>query len=112
MEYKVGQKVWVEYYQNRADGGIKLEVTKVGRKWVELGIGKGRYRVEIGSTQIDGGNYSSPGRVWPSKADADAYQDLVKAWGDLRRRVDSYSPPEGLTLEALAKASEVLGLKK
>ena len=110
MEYKVGQKVWVEYYQNRAGSGGEIEVTKVGRKWAELD--KGRYRVEIGSAQIDGGNYSSPGRVWPSKADADAYQDLRKAWSDLRRGVVSYSPPEGLTLEAIAKAREVLGLKK
>lgn len=112
MKYEVGQKLWLECSEHRrGPRGVEVEVTKIGRKWVELSLG---YKVALGVQEVDGGNYSSPGRVWASRADADAHNAVVAEWRAFVNdpRVQYYRPPAGLTLEAIAQAREILGIKK
>ena len=79
----VGQKLF--YMPNRGYGrkviGYEVEVTKVGRKWAYIGD---RFRFDIESMEVDGGQYVSPGNLYLSEADCIAADELDKDWSDLR----------------------------
>jgi hypothetical protein len=115
MEYKVGQKLWFERTLNAKPGtGEDVIVTKVGRKWVDLAKAsypthKG-YRVAVDSVNVDGGNYSSPGRVWASEEEAQDNLERVAEWNRLRDDVYRlYScPPKGMTKDDITKLREAI----
>jgi hypothetical protein len=92
---EVGQEL---YYVPR-DGRQKpysVTVTKVGRKWAETSSRGLRFGVS--DFIVDGGNYSSPGRVYLSEADWIVERDRRAAWVEFRSKVDRlYSCPEHLT---------------
>jgi hypothetical protein len=70
----------------------------MGRKWATLSDNAGRFDVLTGD--LDGGKYSSPGRVYPSRAVYEQEKALQEAWNKLQDRVyRSYHPPKSLTLE-------------
>lgn len=114
MEYKVGQTLWFERTLNAAPGtGHDVIVTKVARKWVSLARPNFPhhtvYRVPVDCTYADGGEYSSPGRVWATKEEALAHQELRTEWANLRRDLDRYAhPPKGITKEEIARLRALL----
>jgi hypothetical protein len=117
MEYKVGQKLYVEYMHRYHSADNWLVVAKVGRKWVSLVYESSRpgetcHRVALDSTYLDGGNYSSPGRLWESKEAAQAHHALVKEWNLLKRNLEYSSVPEGVTLETIAQVRTLLNVPK
>jgi hypothetical protein len=101
-----------------------MTVVKVGRKWASLAL-KGTTQVSdvvsVTDVWVDGGETGiSPGRIFPSKEDADAHLelqkglDLQKGWNDARKAVSNLQGnPSNLTkenLEALRKALTDLGI--
>lgn len=111
LTFKVGAKLFA-VGDSYAFGkhGQEVEVTKVGRKWAELD--GGRYRADLQTGQIDGGEYLSPGRLYPSREAYQAELALDKGWFDLRHAVNRHSAPAGVTLERIAEARKLLGLEQ
>lgn len=113
IDYTVGQQLWFESnndYSQRPPTYYQVTVTKVGRKWVELN--EGQYKVERDKVHVDGGRYSSPGRLWLTKEDAESYLKLKAAWSDIVRRLSAVSVPKGLTPEKLDQVCEILDIKR
>ena len=104
---KVGQTLW--FVPSATWRGVSREVTvtKVGRKWASL---NDNARVSVATMWIDGGEYSSPGRCWPS---AEVYENWCKctdAWTELRRRISWGDPPQDMTVERVREAAAILGV--
>lgn len=113
MEYKVGQTLWFERTLNAKPGsGEDLVVTKVARKWVSLARARfpnhNVYRVPVDCNYVDGGEYSSPGRVWASKEEAEAHQELRSEWAAFLREAAYAQPPKGMTKEEIARLRAML----
>lgn len=114
MTYHVGQKLWCVMDRNRRHE-FEVEVTKVARKWVSIGkrYGDGPPRdcgrFQIDGSHLDGGQWSSPGRVWPSKEAWETYRDLEKAWSDFRMNISrTYHMPEHLTGDDIKRMTDAI----
>ena len=114
--FAIGQRVFVSITLNRQDR-YYANITKIGRKWVyfqhsDRSCENGRFEIaHNGEWWIDGGDYSSPGKVYVSK---EAYQEetfVKKAWTDtgLNRM---YNPPAHLTLKDMQKIRAILGVEE
>lgn len=79
MTYKEGQEVWIAPTY-RTGGGRWQTIVKIGRKWAQLSDGN---RFDVRDSQLDGGIYSSPGRVWGSPDACEAEQQADVAWSKL-----------------------------
>lgn len=105
----VGDKVWLEAIRGRGLGHDReIEITKVGRKWVYFGANKWE-RFDKSTGDVDGGGYSSPGRVWASREACEDDRVLSTAWGELREAM-RFTRPEGVTYADVMKARRLLGL--
>lgn len=113
-EFKVGDVVWFvdNDRRQRRNGPEAVTVSKAGRKWVEYHDGRRRFDRE--TLLVDGGKYSSPGRIWRSVAEYEAHSDLQNAWSRFRTAASSaYGPaPEGVTKEDIDQAMRLLKLEK
>lgn len=91
---------------NRQGSPRTETVTAVGHKWGYLGR---RSRFNLATGWIDGGEYSSPGRVWPSEEAYRAYAELIHDWNNFKQTVLlTHSPPTGVGRAEIAKATELL----
>ncbi len=105
----VGQKLWMVPYQRHLGVPMFVQVTKVGRKWAEISL-RG-YRISLNKLIIDGGGYTSPGRCYLTKEEHEAEVKLHAAWARLRSFMDrKHNPPDGVTIENIEAAIQVLGL--
>jgi len=116
MNYKVGQKRYFESIigRQRSDDHY-LIVTHVGRKWVSLSFALGEktlYKVTIDSVHLDGGDYTSPGRLWESKEACQAFHKIKMEWASLKRDIEYRSVPEGLTPEVIEQVRILLDVPK
>lgn len=61
-------------------------MVKLGRKWVTLETASRQsYRAPVGHPYLDGGRFSSPGRIWESH-EAWALAEARRAcWSDFKR---------------------------
>jgi hypothetical protein len=84
-----------------------ITVEKVGRRWITFTMGA---RMAVGSVEIDGGGYASPGRVYRTEAEYEAERQRAEAWRDIRRFVDGqHAAPADIDLAAVAKALRMPG---
>lgn len=113
--WHVGARVLVVYDLNQRGPRKKwASVTKVGRRWIEFlkdgFLSRNKTdRFDAETLQVDGGAYSSPGKVWLSECEYDHQTELAKAWSDLVRRL-SHTPPPSMTMEALNRFASDCGL--
>lgn len=116
INYIVGQVVCIVITLNvKPDHHCPLaaKVTKVGRKWVNLStIGLGAfYRVPVGSRDLDGGNYSSPGKVWVDEHEYQRRKATEEAWSALQRKIEYVREvPDHISEEDVRFAASRLGL--
>lgn len=103
IDYRPGVVLW---FRHVARGGNEVTVKTVGRRWVSLTNGM---RVEIGSRQVDGGDYSSPGMLWRSRQEYEEAMALLAQWIAFQQRL-THQVPEGLTVEKLEAVRELLGM--
>ena len=107
---EVGMTVFMVVNRNRV---LTCEVTisKVGRKFAELDYGR-NYRILIADWSIDGGDYMSPGRCYPSEAEYLAEIKLTQDWGKFKNAVRGIFRVEqtSITVEAIAVAAKALGI--
>lgn len=94
--YQVGDTVFVRIFQIRGDG-YESTIEKIGRRWATLsGPRGGRFDLETGA--VDGGAYSSPGKVYPSHEAFVAHNACLAAWSEfLAIARTMYNPPLHLT---------------
>ena len=106
--FTVGQELFASFGRNRHKNECTMTISKVGRKWLELD--DGRYRANIETLDIDGGQDSSPGKCYVSKQDYDDEVALTEAWASLTRHFPLYSKPKHVTVEDIEQAKKLLGL--
>lgn len=106
--YKVGDVVFVVRSRSRNPG--EVAITAIGRRWATLAGREGRFDIETGA--LDGGDFASPGEVYRSRDEWETKQALASTWSKFRQAVDqSWRPPVGATVEAIAQARALLGLE-
>lgn len=69
MKWHVGQRVYCTWRNCYVHSGSEEVIVRVGRKWAYIEKG---YRFDD-SGYMDGGEYSSPGKVWESEAEYDKW---------------------------------------
>lgn len=102
---EVGMKLWFQasarYHDSR-----EVTVLSIGRKWAQL---DNRLRIDVTTWLADGGKYNSPGRCYESLEGWENEARLEAEWSSLRRHVsDKWSRPNGVTIEDMQKAAELL----
>lgn len=105
MKLTVGQTLW--YVPSGRHGNPhEITVEKVGRKWATCS----RFlRIDMETLAADGGNYSSPGSCYLSKADHDAEVALEETWKRFRDLVDrQWHCPEGVRISQMENAARAL----
>lgn len=115
---KVGDRLFVV---NKGYSGRFLErwatVTKIGRKWADLQF-EGRAsrhradRFDMETMELDGGDFTSPGRVYRSKEEwrwEARDERLWKEFHDAIRHL--YKKPANVNDVAIFKAAEALGIR-
>jgi|SRR6478736_6764285 len=109
--FLVGQTVYVHETFNqgrRADTLFQAKVLKVGRKWAKIDLRD--YQFDIHTLQIDGGQYSSPGRVYLHELDYRNDIILKKVSADLYGKLNALPRP-GVTIEAIRQAAILLNIE-
>jgi hypothetical protein len=111
--FQKDQVVWVEYNQRGPRGVLhEARVSKVGRKWVYFDMnGRPAHRAAIGHPYLDGGDYSSPGRVWASADECRDAHAREAAWAEFKGVLQRhYHAPRGATPENLLRICGILGI--
>ena len=98
--WHVGQKVVVVEYRGRDNEVSDSEITKIGRKWITVGIGWREQRFDFeGRGDRDFGHRPT---LWPDRAAYEAHVHLRARWSALRATVSaSHLPPAHLTVEQI-----------
>lgn len=106
-KFQVGQVLWYAPYDRRNRPSV-IVVSSVGRKWVKFNRDSRRF--DASTMEVDGGQYSSPGKIWMSREDYEADSRIQGEWGYLGRDVYFGKPAPGLTLDDIAQARKLLRL--
>lgn len=110
---KIGDKVFVVWDRGHGSrDGDYMTVTKLGRDWVYLGDrALQRFRRDDPKMVLDGKQFSSPGRCYPTREDFTAERALNHTWDWFRQNVynEGLSCPPGVTRENIIAAAKLLG---
>lgn len=108
MGLTVGQELWYVPEDRRFVGQAHaVRITKIGRKWAEVGRGLGRVNIE--TLWVDGGNYSSPGRCWLSREAWEAETIRQEAWSRLKEVVGRmWAAPDNISEADIRQITERL----
>ena len=94
-------------YDDRRQKGRDVVVSKVGRQWIYFDGDRSRF--SPASFAVDGGKYSSPGRIYYCQQDYQDAVDLRSAWDSLRTKISGYyRVPDGVTKEMIEQAGKLL----
>lgn len=109
---KVGQKLFYVVSVNRSRNGsneIWLSVIKVGRKWATLsGYNQ---RIDLETLEMDGGDYSSPGRCYLSEGEYWSQRELKKCWSTLTNAIHHRTVPDGIDTETIREFAAKCGIE-
>ena len=80
-------------------------ITAIGRKWITFSRGPGREdRFNAETMNLDGKGYSSPGRVWQSKAEYEETLAINHAWQNLFFKFRNlHTRPDHITEQDIAE---------
>jgi hypothetical protein len=104
----VGQRVWYVPTEARRGTAHEAEVTKVGSKWAELT--SVRDRIDVKTLKAEAALTGlSAGKCYLSQADHEADLLLRARWSEFSKKVeDKWQPPEGMTVERIEQAQQIL----
>lgn len=100
----VGQKLWL-VTDNYLIGNLEVTVTRVGRKWAHIDWRRERFNIETG--WIDGGLYSSPGKVYYSEQQYEREISHDKRYFAVVERLKDCSP-DGISEDTLITIEKLL----
>jgi hypothetical protein len=111
MDLVKGQKLWlVDYAPYRlSEKGEVVGVTKVGKKFAELDNGM---RVNVNTMLVDNKAFGKVSRCYLSKEDHDNEIAIVMEWRLFMRACSNKYHFDGLTVENIQKAYQLLGLER
>jgi hypothetical protein len=83
----------------------KVTVVSVGRKWAKL---SNLHRADKETGWVDGGGYSSPGRVWTEEALRNQQYRAIQ-WGIIREHTyGKWDPPDWMSNDDLDQVAAIL----
>jgi hypothetical protein len=88
----------------------EITVQRLGKIYAYFGEGKDdRFDINSGRCvcATTGNCWAT---IWPSEAAYNQESERVEAWCSLRKAVQAWKPPEGVTTEAIQQARALLGL--
>lgn len=114
-DFKVGQKLVAVYSLNRQEPMVRdVCVVGVGRKWVGFEEIDARYpsrdRFDPFSMQIDGGQRTSPGRVYLDRDDYARERRAAKLRHAIRDAINRGDALRRLSLENLELVATIMGV--
>ena len=102
-----GQKLWWVPNRSRFAQQKEVTVTKVGRKWAQLDNNE---RIDIETLVADAGQYSPNGHCYVSRESYEESVALSNAWSNMKRDLQYGASPDGVTIEDIEKARQLLKL--
>ena len=106
---EVGMAIFVVPAGNHRGKPYTVTITKIGRKWAELGLYN--YRMDMTTWRLDGGGYLSPGTCYPSEQTYIEEVELSRMWDSFVSNLSRWYPPSSVTVEAIKQAEKLLGLE-
>lgn len=104
-DFKVGQKVFIAYFDSRSRGSNRfIKIVKIGNKWISLENGDRFNSVDM---LIDGGVYASAGRVYITEELYEERCKKQKLYSYLKTKL-SCSYDEEITSSDIEKVLELL----
>lgn len=111
MRYMIGRTVLIVYDDKRLGDPFETRVIKIGRKWVALAYGGGRYRFDIKTGRVYYGDRAVYARVYESRAAYDAERAREDAWRGVREAANAYAfrafPPH-LTADEMDRIADMI----
>ncbi len=104
MKFEIGQTLWFVKNFSKGKLGDEVVVEKVGRVWVTL---SNRMRCDFDGV-VDGGNYSSPGRIWESKEIYDKEIEQKLSWDHFKEAICRMERPYPFDIEMLGNVLRTL----
>lgn len=110
-DVKVGDTLSVVSNDKRwAKEGVHVTVTKVARRWITVDRGWDN-KFDRTTGLSDGHGYTPAYEAWHTQEEQEAAESTENAWKELRESVGrAYSVPDGMTVEKIQQARELLGL--
>lgn len=101
-DYHVGQTVYVVNWRG-SSRTREFMISKIGRKWITTFDGWDTMRFDPETGLIDGGKYTSPGKIWKSTEDYKTHVKIVERWNYfcLKASRSHYAHPKGITVERI-----------
>ena len=113
---KAGDVLWFvadSHRHGERTVGYAVTVAKIGKRWATLDKPMHRpERIDMETWEMDGGQYTSPGRCYASREAYEAHMALKAAWENFAKRLSAWNPPDGVDLEWIEAAHERLGIPK
>ena len=111
MTWAVGKTVYaVIDGRSGKVNGMEVIITKIGRKlayYKQYGHDVGFY---LEGGEINGKQYSSPGKVWPSKEFYENYVSVNTAWNLVFRQMP-YHAPNSMSLDMVRSIASMLEIE-
>jgi hypothetical protein len=107
-DFTIGQKVWFvrsENYSRAERKPVEYTITKIGNKWVTLG--NNFYKFNIETMDVDGGQYSSPGKIYLNPEDFYTELRIKKLWNSIGERMYRNTPTD-ITEQNILEAAKLL----
>lgn len=109
--FEVGMQFFFVHNERRHTKDRIVTITKIGRKWATLSDGNRFDYTAKDWRLVDGGRYSSPGRLWDSEQQ---YRDNKQTQEILHMIMDRYCygrNSESVSLSAAKQVASLLGIK-
>ena len=109
--FAVGMRFWLVLNERRHTKDREVTIAKIGRKWVTLSDGNRFDRTSESWRIVDGGGYSSPGRLWDSKEQYEEDAQVRQIIDAIERKFRFGRDSENVSLENARQAARLLGLE-
>ena len=105
-EFRVGDKlVLAGNTYGRRETPHTVQITKIGRKWMYFGNSRSRASME--TLVVDGGEYTSPGKLWFSSDEYEAWTSTCHLMNELQGCL-THRPNPGVTADNIRAAAKLL----
>lgn len=105
--FKVDDQVYYVPRDQRWDQPRYKFISKVGRKWIYCGD---RFRFDKETLQVDGGQYSSPGRVYRQLSDYEAVLRRNRKYQAIAKTFDHYGKRDRFDEDQLDRVIAILDI--
>jgi hypothetical protein len=109
--FEVGMSFFCALNERRHTKGGTVSIDKIGRKWVTLSDGNRFDRTSENWRIVDGGGYSSPGRLWDSEQQYRDSQKVREILDAIAQRFHFGSEHCNIALENATQAARLLGVE-